>query len=52
MTPDVSRALALFVSRMGLGQKAARELAEQYGSAKSASDLPEWLTEEDEPPAK
>lgn len=46
MVAEVSRALATFISNMGLGQTAARALAAEYGTAGSVSDLPEWLTEQ------
>jgi len=47
MAPDVSRALARFIARMGLGQAAARELVSQYGATQSAANLPDWLTEQE-----
>lgn len=47
MTADVSRALATFISSQGLGQDAARALADQYGDITAVGALPEWLTEQD-----
>lgn len=43
---DISRALAVFVANMGLGQDAARALADEYSTTGSAADLPAWLTEQ------
>lgn len=45
LSAEVSRALAVFIAKMGLGQESARALVEQYGPTGSASDLPDWLTE-------
>lgn len=47
MTADVSRALATFISSQGLGQDAARALADQYSDVTTVDALPEWLTEQD-----
>jgi len=49
MSAEVSRALAVFAAKMGLGQEAARLLAEEYVDAESAADLPDWLTEQGDP---
>lgn len=49
MNADVSRALAQFITATGLGREAARQLAEQFANTKSAGELPDWITEIDDP---
>lgn len=46
MSADVSRALAIFIARTGVGREASRDLAARYAAASSIGDLPAWLTED------
>lgn len=46
MAADVSRALAVFIARTGVGREASRDLAARYAPASSIGDLPAWITED------
>ena len=52
MGPDVSRALARFISSLNLSREAARSLAVQFADVQDAAELPDWIREVDdgEPP--